>query len=743
MNRNDNAPMFTITGRVESLVYSNSETGYVVLEVDVEGALVSVVGELGEIAPGEEVQFTGRYVNHPTYGEQFRAQLCERRMPATASAILKYLGSGVIKGLGPALARRIVNRFGDEALTVIEKQPELLREVSGISPKKAQSIAEQYQRVFGIRAAMLYLGNFGIEMAACVRIWKEWGALTKERLEENPYDLMSEAIGLSFEQADAVARALGVPNEDPRRLRAGLTHVLEHNLWVGHTCLPRDKLLPTTAALLGAHDELEALRDALEQALYSGELVGDDFAGGQFVYLPKMQTAESFIAGRIALMLAGGPAPPPRLDEEIAGLESRLGLNFHPLQKKAVGQALSCGVFILTGGPGTGKTTTLNALIALLEHRGEKVALAAPTGRAAKRISELTGREASTIHRLLGVGFSDKKNAGQTFKHNEKNPLPAGVVILDEASMVDTPLLYHLLKAIRLTCRLILVGDPDQLPCVGPGNILKDLIECGAVPCVHLTEIFRQAQNSLIVRGAHAIVAGEVPELGERNGDFFFIARKNYEASASTLAQLCEQRLPAAYGFSPMWDIQVIAPSKVGALGTAQLNKLLQARLNPPDPGRAQLQLGHLTLRERDKVMQVQNNYDLPWTRESGEEGLGVFNGDIGVVESIDNRGGWVRIRYDDRCAHYSPADLTQLEHAYAITAHKSQGSEFEAVIIPLMSYHEKLYYRNLLYTAVTRAKRLLIIIGREETVRQMVQNNRKMLRYTQLGALLKRETGD
>ncbi|MCL2858008.1 MAG: ATP-dependent RecD-like DNA helicase [Oscillospiraceae bacterium] len=740
MNRHDTTPMLTISGRVEHVVYANADTGYTVLEVDAAGDLISVVGELGEIAPGEEASFTGRYHSHPTYGEQFRAQLCERRMPATASAILKYLSSGVIKGIGTALARRIVSRFGDETLTIIEKQPELLREISGISPKKAASIAEQYQRVFGIRAAMLYLGQFGIEMAASVRIWKEWGALIKERMEENPFALMDEAIGLSFEQADTVATALGMQPEDPRRLRAGLTHVLEHNLRVGHTCLPRDKLLPTTAALLGAHDVMDTLSDALGQALYSGELVGEDFAGGQFVYLPKMQAAESFIAGRIAIMLAGGPAPPPELDDEIEELEARLGLSFHPLQKKAVGDALSCGVFILTGGPGTGKTTTLNALIALLEHRGAKVALAAPTGRAAKRMSELTGREASTIHRLLGVGFPDKKT-GQTFKHNEKNPLQAGVVILDEASMVDTPLLYHLLKAIRLSCRLILVGDPDQLPCVGPGNILKDLIECGAVPCVHLTEIFRQAQDSLIVRGAHAIVAGETPELGQREGDFFFISRRNYETSAATLAELCEQRLPAAYGFSPMWDIQVIAPSRVGALGTVELNKLLQARLNPKDPGRAQLQLGQLTLRERDKVMQVQNNYDLPWTRDGGEEGLGVFNGDIGVIEGIE-KGGEVRIRYDDRLAYYSPADLGQLEHAYAITAHKSQGSEFEAVIIPLMSYHEKLYYRNILYTAVTRAKRLLVIIGREETVRQMVQNNRKVLRYTQLGELLRRETG-
>jgi len=737
MQRQQEQPMITLTGRVEGIVYSNPQTGYTVLELDTGTHLVTVVGEMPGVAAGEEVALTGRYGTHPTYGEQFLAQLCERHMPATAAAILKYLCSGVIKGIGPALARRIVTKFGDETLEVIEKEPQRLSEVHGISDKKADDIAGQYRRIFGIRTVMLYLSKFGIESGASIRVWKHWGSLAQQEVESNPYSLTCDAIGLSFDQAEAVAASLGVEGADPRRLRAGLKHVLNHNLTVGHTCLPRDKLLLTALKLLDAHVEKEALETALEESELDGELVGVNFDGRKYVYLPGLYQAETYIAGRVALMLGNAPPNPPDFSQEIERLEALLGISYDPLQKKAAGMAMSCGVFILTGGPGTGKTTTLNAIIALLEGQGKKVALAAPTGRAAKRMSDVAGREASTIHRLLEVDFRDPETGNHKFKRDEKNPLRADVVILDEASMVDTMLLYSMMKALRLSSRLILVGDPDQLPSVGAGNILRDLIASDIVPTVHLGRIFRQAQDSLIIRNAHSIVKGEPPDLSCRDSDFFFMDKRDYASTADAVADLWARRLPDAYGFSPVWDIQVIAPSRIGAIGTVELNRLLQAKLNPPDPGLAQYKFGNITYREKDKVMQVKNNYDVPWTRDDKEKGAGVFNGDIGVIEMIDRPSQTMLIRYEDRVAQYSLDNAREIEHAYAVTVHKSQGSEFEAVIIPLMNYHEKLYYRNILYTAVTRARKLLILLGRKETVHRMVENHRKVLRYTQLGRLL------
>ena len=734
----ENQPIITLTGMVADITYANEQTGYVVLELDTGTHLTTVVGELPGVAVGEELSLTGRYTTHPTYGEQFRAQLCERHMPAGAAATLKYLASGVIKGIGPALARRIVTAFGDDTLEVIEKSHERLSEVRGVSAAKAADIHEQYKRIFGIRTAMAYLARFGIDASASIRAWKAWGDLLTQQIEQNPYALMQEAIGLSFEQAEAVARQLGVAPDDPRRLRAGLSHVLTHNLTVGHTCLPQDKLLQTARTLLDAHVSPETLEEELAAAQREGELIADNAGGRAFVYLPALRRAENYIAGRISLMTQQTTIAPQDTAGEIAALEQRLGITYDALQKKAVDMALGCGAFILTGGPGTGKTTTLNAIIALLEQRGEKYALAAPTGRAAKRMSEVTGKAASTIHRLLEVDFREGDSRGAIkFKRDENAPLNVGVVILDEASMVDTLLLHSLFKALRLTCRLVLLGDPDQLPSVGPGNVLRDLIASDVVPTVHLDRIFRQAEDSLIVRNAHSVVRGELPNLGVRDSDFFFLPGRDYAGIAQTVADLCGRRLPQAYGFSPLWDIQVIAPSRVGGIGTTELNKLLQERLNPPDAQRAQYRFGQITYRERDKVMQVRNNYDVTWKRDSGEQGAGVFNGDIGVIEMIDRPSSTMLIRFDDRVAQYNLDNADEIEHAYAVTVHKSQGSEFEAVIIPLMSYHEKLYYRNILYTAITRAKRLLILLGTKETVQLMVANHRKVLRYTRLAELL------
>ncbi|MDR2908378.1 MAG: ATP-dependent RecD-like DNA helicase [Oscillospiraceae bacterium] len=735
----ENSPLITLSGTVEAIVYQNADSGYVVMELDTGATLETVVGEIPGVTAGEELSVTGRYSTHPTYGQQFRAEVCERHMPATSTAILKYLSSGIIKGIGPALARRIVDRFGDGTLEVIEKDHEKLSEVRGLSQAKAADIFDQYRRIFGLRSVMLYLAKFGVDSSSSIRIWKLWGALTKDMVESNPYLLMNEPVELAFETADVIATSLGFSPEDPRRLRAGLSRVLTHNLRNGHTCLPRNRLLATAAEMLDVAGEEELLENALEEASRDCEIVSDTFDGREFIYLARLYEAETFIAGRIALLLcATPPGEAPDFSKEIEGLQKSLGIEYDPLQKRAVAMALSSRIFILTGGPGTGKTTALNAILTLLEGRGEKVALAAPTGRAAKRISEVTGREASTVHRLLEVDFRDPDTGRHKFKRDEANPLRVNAIILDEVSMVDTPLMQSLLKAMRMSCRLILVGDPNQLPSVGPGNLLRDLIESDVIPTLHLSRIFRQAELSAIVTGAHAIVAGETPPLNLRDSDFFFLEQSgSYQDTLSTVADLCLRRLPAAYGYDPVTDIQVIAPSRVGALGTVELNRALQQALNPKDAMKAQFLFGSVTFREGDKVMQVKNNYDIPWRRDNGENGAGVFNGDIGLVEMIDRPSQTILVRFDDRVAQYSIDMADEIEHAYAVTVHKSQGSEFEAVIIPLMSYHDKLYYRNILYTGVTRAKKLLIILGRPDTVRRMVDNDRKVLRYTRLKDLL------
>lgn len=728
--------METIRGTVEAVVFANADTGFTVFELDSGGVLVTVVGELPGVSAGEEVTVTGRFTSHPTYGQQFKAELYQRDLPATATAILKYLSSGAIKGIGPKTAQMIVDRFGDDTLTVIEKHPEQLAQLRGVSQKKALSISEEYKQIFGIRSVMLYLSKYGIEPAASIRIWKQWGVLTTGVVEENPYQLCCEAVGVPFEKADAIALENGIDPSDPRRLKAGIGHVLAHNLLNGHTCLPADKLLRTAAVLLEAESYL--LEDALHQGGSDGDFVSDTLDGVTYIYLPELYEAETYIAGRIGMMLATGPPGETDFSAEIENQEKLLRIEYARLQRKAISMAMQNNVFILTGGPGTGKTTTLNAILSILESRGERVALAAPTGRAAKRMSEVTGRDASTIHRLLEVDFRDPNGGGRTrFKRDEKNPLRCGVIILDEVSMVDTRLLHALMKAMRLSCRLVLVGDPDQLPSVGAGNILSDLLESGAVPSVHLSEIFRQAKQSMIVAGAHQIVHGEDPDLTVRDSDFFFLRQPSYEASARTVVELCAARLPKAYGFSPLWDIQVIVPSRVGALGTVELNRLLQRELNPPDADKTEQKFINTVLRENDKVMQVKNNYDVVWRKDDGERGTGVFNGDIGVIEMIDRPSQTILVRYDDRVAEYSFGNADEMEHAWAITVHKSQGSEFPAVVMPLMRYHPKLYYRNILYTGVTRARKLLILLGQPETVGQMVRNHRKVPRYTNLAGLL------
>ncbi len=724
-----------ITGTVETIVYKNEETGFTVLELDKDGELITVVGELSAVGEGEILTLHGSFRTHPSYGTQFKAVAAQQKLPSSAAAILRYLSSGAVKGIGPVLASRMVAEFGDDTLQVLENEPDRLSCIQGISPAKCEKLKEELGRMFGMRSIMLFLSQFGIDSSTSVSVWKRWGTMSKRMIEENPYLLCCEEIGMEFDQCEAIAKKLGIPPDSSYRIEAALQFVLRHNLYNGHTCLPLDKLLPTAGALLNQNQTM--IEKSMEILLRRKELNIVDVNGRDYVYLPEYLEAERFIASRVRFMLSADEscAPKAKEKEKIEALQQKNGISYASLQKEAIEQAISHHLFILTGGPGTGKTTTINAIIELLEEGGNQVALCAPTGRAAKRMSEVTGKDAKTIHRLLEVDFANPSSL--QFKRNEKNPLPYDAVIVDETSMVDIPLMRSLICALKLRCRLILVGDSDQLPSVGPGNVLRDFIESECIPQVRLTEIFRQAQKSLIVTNAHAIVHGQMPELKKHDNDFFFLKRERAEQIKSTVLDLVSSRLPKSYGYSPTADIQVIVPTRIGAVGANNLNQSLQERLNPPAPNKGEFESNGRKFRVGDKVMQIKNNYDILWQKDNGEEGMGVYNGDIGFIESIDRPTKTLLIRFDDRVAEYLFEMAPELELAYAITVHKSQGSEFEAVVMPLTSYKSKMHYRNLLYTAVTRAKSRLILLGQEKTIAEMIANNRKTVRYTNLKEML------
>lgn len=733
MVRREDRPLEHLEGTVEGIVYFNEDTGFTVLDVSVEEELVTVTGTTEGVAEGEEISAEGRYESHPKYGQQFRAQVIQRTLPTSANAIYKYLASGAIKGIGPAIARRLVNAFGDRTLEVMEKEPERLSEVRGISRDKARTIGEEFARLFGIRAVMLFLTGCGLSPATAIRVWKRWGGTAMELIRDNPYVLCCDEIGVDFETADQIAlEKAGLAPECYKRLSAGVKHILRHNSRQGHTCLPRQFLEDTATQYLQIDRGLT--QETIAEMERDNDLVDYRSGGKSWLYLPELYAAETTIAGRIALMLQLAPPPEGDWEARTDKLEATLKITYGRQQRRAIREAMENPIFILTGGPGTGKTTTLNGILTLLEEEGLKVALAAPTGRAAKRMTEVTGREAKTIHRLLEV---EPFRETLTFKRNEKNPIPVDAIIVDEMSMVDTLILESLFRGMRLGCKLILVGDSDQLPSVSAGQVLGDLIASDCVPTVHLDEVFRQAAESLIVTNAHAIVGGELPQLDKKDKDFFFLARKDPRQVQELVADLCARRLPASYGFRPLWDIQVITPMKQGPLGTRELNAILQARLNPKDPQRSEFTALGRTLREGDKVMQIRNNYDILWESDSGQKGEGIFNGDIGVIDMIDPSSKTILVRFDDLVAPYTFDTADQLEHAYAITIHKSQGSEFEAVVMPLMGSHRNLHYRNLLYTGVTRAKRLLVMAGEKETVARMVRNDKRTKRFTNLRAML------
>ncbi len=723
-----------ISGCVEEIIYKNEDTGFCVLDISVDNELICAVGTMVSVEPGEELELTGYFDTHPVHGEQFKVQMVERRLPATSSAIRRYLSSGVVKGIGPATARNIVNCFGDDTLKIIEESPMRLAEVPGISAAKAQKLAGAFAQVFGVRTLMMFLSKYQITPMQSVAIYKEWGTGAMDLIKQNPYILSRASFGISFATADAMALAFHLPPENEDRILAGIQFVLKHNTANGHTGLPQRLLLPTAARMLALSESV--VEDTLVRAVESGELYRMEDAP-DLIFLPEYYMAQQNIVSRLSLMLSVYREPQPQIEDAISLIEEEKGICYESLQRKAIAQAAQQPVFILTGGPGTGKTTTVNGMIELFEQQGKTVLLTAPTGRAAKRMTEVTGREAKTIHRLLEVEPGYAQTGKLIFSHNEQNPLYGDVVIVDEVSMVDTLLFDALLRGMKPTAKLVLVGDFHQLPSVGAGNVLRDLIESDCVPTVSLTQIFRQAAKSLIVTNAHAIVNGQMPELSKKDNDFFFLPQSDTKQAAQLIADLCATRLPHTYGFSPTEDIQVLCPQRKGDLGVIVLNQYLQERLNPAADTKTQWKSPTYLFREQDKVMQIRNNYDIPWKR--GEEsGAGIFNGDIGIIRMIDRGSRTMAVDFDSKIAYYSFDMSKELELAYAVTVHKSQGSEFDAIIVPVMGGYDKLYFRNLLYTAVTRAKKILILVGQRSRISFMVQNDKKMRRYTGLSKMLK-----
>lgn len=724
-----------LSGSVEDVIYKNAENGYTVINLGCDEGLIAVVGNLGDVNEGERLSLRGGWITSPKYGRQFKAAMCERSMPETESEISAYLGSGVIKGLGPAIAKKIVKQFGTEALDIIDNDCMQLTVIKGITSDKALYISNEYHKITGVNEVIKFLGEYNFGPAHAISVWSAFEHDSIKQIKTNPYILCTSGIDIDFRSVDRMAADLGFDAENSDRVRAGIVYVLHENANAGHTCLPTEKLRESVCDNLGI--ERRQFESCLDDCEEKDWVVRITLGNREFVYLPEYYLAETYIAKKLAFMLRTSAQYEKDYSDEIRGVEFSENIQYEDLQRAAISACLTGSVFILTGGPGTGKTTTLNGVIKILKAQKKRILLCAPTGRAAKRMSDLTGEPARTIHRLLEVDFTAKGEL--KFKRNETNPLPADVVIADEMSMVDALLMCSLVRAIKPTSKFIMVGDSNQLPSVGAGNVLKDLIASHYIPSVELKEIFRQAAQSLIVTNAHRIVNGEFPVLDDRQNDFFFMNKSLESDIAELVIQLAKQRLPDTYGFSPIDDIQVLCPTKMGMAGTKELNKQLQSALNPPSQNKAELKFFDVIFRTGDKVMQTKNDYDVLWTKNN-EKGSGIFNGDIGIIRSVDRFSQNVTIDFEGRVAIYTSEMLRRLEHAYAITIHKSQGSEYDAVIIPITAFTHNLLYRNLLYTGVTRAKKMIIVIGTKELVKTMVDNNRKMLRYSLLRPLLEIE---
>lgn len=726
-----------LEGTVSSVVFRNEENGYTVLRVEAGEGELTVVGIMPGVAPGEGLCAHGVWEQHSSYGRQLKAEIIERTLPTGEDAVYRYLASGVIRGIGASTARRLVDTFGSDVLTIIEEAPERLTEIRGMTPKRAKAIGEALRTQVSMRRLLDFLSAHALPLQAAIPLYRRFGESARTMIQNNPYLLTDESIGAAFHTADTLALSLGFPNENPLRLEAGLLFELAHNADRGHVFLPRAKLLAATSQLLQV--EIEALPEAIAGLEARGALVSAEIAGESACYLARLHDCECSVARRFAAMSQDELVGTVDVDKLLDGIEESTGMTYAPLQREAVHTAARRQCMLLTGGPGTGKTTSLRAVLSLFERMGLDTVLAAPTGRAAKRLGETCGMEASTIHRLLETRY-DAKRASLSFARNEDSPLNAEAVIVDEASMVDLPLMHALLVALPADCRLILVGDPQQLPSVGPGNLLSDLLRAGSIPTLRLTEIFRQAAQSTIIRNAHSVNRGELPELrNSKSGDFFFLRRPDPVAALDTVVELCRDRLPKSMGILPE-QIQVLSPTRRGTLGTVSLNRALQAALNPPAPDKAERMFGELCFRKGDRVMQVKNNYDLMWQDRGGREfGMGIFNGDIGQIDHVDPKGGLLTVDFEGKLAEYTTDLLHQLEPAYAVTVHKAQGSEYRAVILCVLEAANMLLTRGVLYTGITRARELLVLVGEESVVGRMAQNDRPTRRYSGLRARLVR----
>lgn len=719
-----------INGIISSVIYLNDENGYAVVRMETDsGEMVTAVGCLPYIAPGEMISAEGSWVTHAQHGRQFKIEQSNRLLPTSADGIYEYLAGSTVKGIGPATAALIVDRFKEKSLDVLEMHPEKLAEIKGISLTKAKDLSASFKKQAGVRRLTEFLCAYGIKPLVALKLYRAYGSAALETVHENPYIISASHIGASFAEADNLALELGIEGDSINRISAAVLFELQHNSGNGHCFIPRDKLIAATSQLISVPADL--VSDAIDSLSENGGLVCDKVANLNVCYLTELYEAETYTAERLKSMVGLKTKSSANIERLITKLESLYDISYAPLQKQSIELALNNRILVITGGPGTGKTTILKGILSLYDELELETLLAAPTGRAAKRMSELTGREASTIHRLLGAKMAED---GETvvFSKHEGDPLNCDALVLDECSMVDITLMSSLLKALKPGCRLVLVGDADQLPSVGPGNVFSDIIRSQTVPTVRLTEIFRQKGDSRIVRNAHMINRGEHPDFEANTGDFFRLRRLKGGTAVETIVELCARRLPENMKI-PSASIQVLSPTRKGETGTVNLNKRLQAALNPPSESKKEKLFGEAVFRVGDRVIQTKNNYDTMWKTKGGVSGAGVYNGDIGTIAQIDPITETLTVDFEDKLATYSFEMLNELEHAWALTVHKSQGSEYRAVVLALSGDVQMLLTRGVLYTAVTRAKELLIMVGDDNIAHRMIDNNKQSRRYSAL----------